>query len=242
MFLGNLNCGSIGEVTLAKTEVKGDATPITVSGKKGGNKNGGDKAPKEKKEKAKKEAAPKKEKKAKEVNEEDEPPKPKPKEKHLFQIMDAEKPSPFVMDEWKRTYSNARDYEKCMETFWSMYDKDGWSIYRGDYKYNEENVKLFMTCNLIGGFIQRTEEIRKWLFGTMTIRGKEGEFMKVSCYYLIRGQDIQPLITANDDAAYYDWKKLPEVISDEEKKNIFDYWCSDGPLDGEVCLDSRVYK
>jgi hypothetical protein len=32
-----------------------------------------------------------------------------------------------------------------------------------------------MTSNLIGGFIQRTEEIRKWLFGTLTIRGVEGK-------------------------------------------------------------------
>ena len=99
-----------------------------------------------------------------------------------------------------------------------------------------------MTSNLIGGFIQRTEEIRKWLFGTMTIRGKEDVSMKVTCYYLIRGDSVEPLIKANDDAAYYNWTRLPAEIPEADKQLIYDYWCSEGPLDGEELLDSRVYK
>lgn len=79
------------------------------------------------------------------------------------------------MDTWKKTYSNCSDYHEAMETFWNTFDAQGWSIWRGDYKYNEECKVLFMTSNLIAGFIQRTEEIRKWLFGTLTIRGVEGE-------------------------------------------------------------------
>jgi elongation factor 1-gamma len=59
-------------------------------------------------------------------------------------------------------------------SFYETFDAAGWSVFRGDYKYNEECKVLFMTSNLIAGFIQRTEEIRKWLFGTLTIRGGEG--------------------------------------------------------------------
>jgi elongation factor 1-gamma len=59
-------------------------------------------------------------------------------------------------------------------SFYETFDAAGWSVFRGDYKYNEECKVLFMTSNLIAGFIQRTEEIRKWLFGTLTIRGEEG--------------------------------------------------------------------
>mmetsp|Transcript_10937 Transcript_10937/g.17826 ORF Transcript_10937/g.17826 Transcript_10937/m.17826 type:complete len:100 (+) Transcript_10937:1-300(+) len=99
-----------------------------------------------------------------------------------------------------------------------------------------------MTSNLIGGFIQRTEEIRKWLFGTMTIRGVEGEGMKVTAYYLIRGDSIQPLIDCNDDAAYYKWTQVPVPVSETDKQLLYDYWCSEGPLEGEPCLDSRCYK
>jgi elongation factor 1-gamma len=186
---------------------------------------------------------PKQEKKAKVEKKDEEPaPAPKKKEDHKFKVMDKEAPSEFNMDTWKKTYSNAKtDYKPEMETFWKLYEPKGWSLWRGEYKYNDENVKLFMTSNLIAGFIQRTEEIRKWLFGTMTIRGEEGKLMKISCHYLIRGQDIQPMLDANDDAECYDWTKI-ENITPEIKSEFFDYWCSEGPLDGEECLDSRIYK
>ena len=108
--------------------------------------------------------------------------------------------------------------------------------------YNEENKVLFMSGNLIGGFIQRTEEIRKWLFGTMTIRGVEGVQMKITAYYLIRGDSIQPLVSCNDDAACYNWTKVEVPPTDATKAILYDYWCSDGPLDGEPMLDSRCYK
>lgn len=101
------------------------------------------------------------------------------KAEHPFKLLDKSNPTPFVMDTWKKTYSNCSSYQDAMDTFWSTFDAAGWSIFRGDYQYNEECKVLFMTSNLIGGFIQRTEEIRKWLFGTLTIRGVEGENMKV---------------------------------------------------------------
>lgn len=189
---------------------------------------------------AKKEA-PKQEKKKVEKKPEEDAPPPKKKE-HAFKIMDRESPSAFKLDTWKKTYSNAKgDYQDEMAEFWKIYDKEGWSLWKGDYQYNEENKMLFMTSNLVAGFIQRTEEIRNWLFGTMTIRGEEGKSMKIRCYYLIRGQEIKPLIDANDDAEYYDWVKITDITEDI-KKDLHSYWCTEGPLDGEECLDSRVYK
>jgi len=159
--------------------------------------------------------------------------------------MDKEKPTSFVMDTWKKTYSNADDYKVAFQWFWDNFDNNGWSIWRGDYNYNEESVKLFMTSNLIGGFIQRTEEIRKWLFGCMSIRGvdKPGQ-MKVSCYYLIRGDSIQPLIACNDDAACYTWTRVAVPASTEDKEQLYKYWIADEKdiIDGEECLVNRCYK
>jgi len=231
--------------------------PPAAGGKKGGDnkqqqKPKGDNKPKEEK-KAKEEKKPKEQPKAKE-----EKPKKKdddeeddfdlvPKEKkadHPFKIMDTTNPSPFVMDAWKRCYSNCHgDYEGAMKTFWETFDAQGWSIWRGDYQYNDECKILFMTSNLIAGFIQRTDEIRKWLFGTMTIRGnEEAKNFKITCYYLIRGQEIQPLIACNDDAACYKWTKMSVPATDTEKQLLFDYWTSDTTLEGEAVLDSRCYK
>jgi len=249
------------EAGVAEVAASAAATPAaSQKGKGGDNKKGGDKggdnkkdkAPKEPKvEKPKVEKAPKVEKpkvekppKEEEEDDFDDTPKEK-KEDHAFRLLDKSNPSAFIMDTWKKTYSNCEgDYVTAMNTFWSLFDAEGWSLWRGDYQYNEENKVLFMTSNLIGGFIQRTEEIRKWLFGCMTIRGEAGVAggMKVTCFYLIRGQDIKPLIDCNTDAECYTWTKFGHPASDAEKAALFEYWTSDTTLEGEPCLDSRCYK
>ncbi len=220
----------VGKVTLCADELEVGAAQVAI--------------PKPKQEKKPKDQKPKQEKKAKEPKEDDDMPPPAPKKPdHPFKIMDKENKSPFVMDAWKVQYSNEKgDYTDSMNYFWDNYDSQGWSLWRGEYMWNEECERLFMTSNLIGGFIQRTEEIRKWFFGTMTIRGVEGKgTMKVTGHFLIRGQDIKPLIDCNDDAEQYKWSKFDD-IDEKTKKEFYDFWCSEGPLDGEACLDSRVYK
>jgi elongation factor 1-gamma len=243
----------IGSVVLATKEATPEGGAAAAAGAGAGKKEKAAQAPKEKKEKAPKAEKPKEEpkpkeekKKAKKDDDDDDAPEPdfvqEKKAEHPFKILDKTNPTPFVMDTWKKTYSNAKDYNEAMDYFWANIDAAGWSIFRGDYQYNDELQILFMTSNLIAGFIQRTDEIRKWLFGTMTIRGVERQGMKVTAYYLIRGDSIQPLIDCNDDAACYTWTKMPIPASAEDKKLLFDYWTSDGPLEGEACLDSRCYK
>lgn len=234
----------IGTVVLAKEEMKAGGAPI-VAGGAAVKKEKAPQAPKEKKEKApappKPPAAPKEKKPKEDDDEEDEAPKEK-KEDHPFKLMDAAKKSPFIMDTWKKTYSNASSYDEAMAYFFENFDAEGWSLWRGDYMYNDELKILFMTSNLIAGFIQRTEEIRKWLFGTMTIRGVEGEGMKVTCFYLIRGDSIEPLIKCNDDAGCYEWTQVKFPFSAEDKAKVAEYWCSETTLEGEPLLDSRCYK
>jgi len=239
----------IGTVELATQELTSGGAPVIASAPKGGAK-GADKpkAEKKPKEEKKKEEKPKEEKKPKKKDDDDDEPEPdfveEKKAEHPFKILDKTNPTPFVMDTWKKTYSNCGgDYKGAMNAFWESFDSAGWSIHRGDYKYNDELKVLFMSSNLIAGFIQRTEEIRKWLFGTMTLRGDEGKKdMKITAYFLIRGDSIDPLLKCNDDAECYNWTKLATPVSDADKQALFDYWCSEGPLDGEACLDSRVYK
>ena len=253
----------IGTVVLATTELTPSGVAAPAAAPAGEKKEKAPKADKPKEDKKPKADKPKEEKPKVEKPKEDKPKEEKkPKKKadddddgddeplvpvekkadHPFKLLDKASPSTFVMDTWKKTYSNCDDYQVAMNTFWESFDPAGWSIFRGDYNYNEELKVLFMTSNLIGGFIQRTEEIRKWLFGTMTIRGEEGKGMKITCYYLIRGDSIQPLIDCNDDAACYTWTKLAIPPSDADKALLHDYWCSEGPLEGEPNLDSRCYK
>ena len=249
----------IGSVALASKELAPSGVPaIPAPDSKKTSKEGEGKKPKEEKKQDKKqdkkpkeekpkEEKPKEEKKKAKKDDDEDAPEPdyveEKKAEHPFKTLDKTSPSPFVMDTWKKTYSNCGgDYAGAMSTFWETFDPNGWSLFRGDYNYNEENKMLFMTSNLIGGFIQRTEEIRKWLFGVMTIRGEEGKLMKVTAYYLIRGDSIQPLIDCNDDAAYYTWTKLSYPFSDADKALVAEYWCSEDKLEGEPLLDSRCYK
>jgi len=56
----------------------------------------------------------------------------------------------FVIDDFKRFYSN-NEVDKSIPYFWEKFDPENYSIWFGEYKYNEELTKVFMSCNLITG-------------------------------------------------------------------------------------------
>ncbi|KAI9138458.1 glutathione S-transferase, partial [Paraphysoderma sedebokerense] len=67
--------------------------------------------------------------------------KAKKKEKNP---LDSLPPSPFVLDEWKRFYSNNEEPASC-KWFWENFDPEGYSMWRVEYKYNDE---LTMTVSI----------------------------------------------------------------------------------------------
>jgi elongation factor 1-gamma len=102
-------------------------------------KEGGEK----KKEQPKAAPKPKKE----EAEEEEEEAAPAPKPKHPLESL----PRPtFVLDDWKRKYSNEETREAALPWFWENANFEEYSIYKVDYKYNDELTLTFMTANLIG--------------------------------------------------------------------------------------------
>ena len=102
-----------------------------------------EKAPQPKKEAAKPKAA---EAKSAEADEEDEP-APAPKPKHPIEALG--KPT-LALDDWKRKYSNEETREVALPWFWQELKTDEYSLWRCDYKYNDELTQVFMTSNLIG--------------------------------------------------------------------------------------------
>jgi len=199
--------------------------------------------PKEKKpDQAKKVKAPKPA-----ADDEDDEPKPEKKAIHPFAVLDKEKPSKFGMDAWKKIYSNCGgDYKGAMARFWDLYDAEGWSIHVGRFKYNSENEVAFMCSNSINGFIQRSGEIRKWLFGVHWVTGEEGltPLEMTGCYFT-RGQDVAALKACNDDAEHYNWYKV-DTATAEGKALVEEMWCStDGKfefLEGKACVASSEFK
>jgi elongation factor 1-gamma len=172
---------------------------------------------------------------------------PAKKAEHPYKIMDREAPSDFDSDAWKKIYSNCQgDYAGAMKQFWELHDSKGWSLHTCRYKYNSENGKAFMVSNAINGFIQRSGEIRKWLFGVMWVTGEEGLTpLEISGCFLIRGQDVSQLVAANDDAEHYNWYKV-ETDTDEGKSLVHEMWCSnDGKfeyLEGKKCIACSEFK
>jgi len=215
----------IGEVKMCKKETMAAGQEAPQGQKKGGDnkKKGGDKK-KEKKE------AP--------------PPAPK-KVEHPYKVMDKKAPSKFSMDAWKKTYSNSKDYDDAMSKFWGLYDIEGWSLWEQNYNYNEDNKRIFMTANAVTGFQQRSDEVRKWAFGIMDVVGTEETSLEIKGVWLLRGDTVEHLKNANDDANWYSWKMLagPSVaLTDETKKTVADYWCSEEELGGKPIQDSKVFK
>uniref|UniRef100_A0A914SDK2 EF-1-gamma C-terminal domain-containing protein n=1 Tax=Parascaris equorum TaxID=6256 RepID=A0A914SDK2_PAREQ len=58
----------------------------------------------------------------------------------------------FVMDSFKRVYSNEDTATKAIPYFWENFDAANYSIWYAEYKYPEELTLTFMSCNLIGAF------------------------------------------------------------------------------------------
>ncbi|KAL7558603.1 hypothetical protein ACA910_000937 [Epithemia clementina (nom. ined.)] len=225
----------VGQVTLCKTEL---LAPGQDAAAKGGGKGGAQKP---------KEGGKKEKKKEEKKKEEEAPPEPAPEKKadHPYKIMDKDSPSPFNMDAWKKKYSNAASYEEAMNYFWENFDPEGYSIWLQVYNHQEENTKVFMTSNAVGGFQQRTDEIRRWAFGVMDVLGTEDTLLEIKGIWLLRGDTVEHMINANDDANWYTWTMLAgkgKPLTDEVKAQVHAYWCSETELEGKQIQDSKVFK
>ena len=224
----------IGQVNLCKKELMAPGQEAAAASSAGGKKA--------------KEAKPKAEKAAKKEKEEEDiaaDAPPVKKEEHPYKIMDKEHPSPFIMDAWKKTYSNAASYDEAMATFWETFDPQGWSLWYQSYNHNEENTRIFMTCNAVTGFQQRTDEIRKWAFGVMDVLGTEDTTLEIKGIWLLRGDTVDHMKQANDDANWYTWTKLAGqelAVTDEVKEQVKQFWTAESELEGKPIQDSKVFK
>jgi len=181
-------------------------------------------------------------------------PKPKPEEEEEFEDVPKEAPkgpnpldllppTPLNLEEWKRIYSNKDTRGEALPWFWDIMSKDpnGWSLWKSDYKFNSELDKLYMTNNLVGGFIQRCEKLRKYGFGSILIFGDEGS-MEISGVWLFRGLDIPAEMIDVPDYESYSWAKLDWQLSGD-KMIIEDYFSWNGDFGGKKFNDQgKVFK
>merc|ERR1712045_52029 len=221
----------VGErVTLAEIDAKKFAE---FSGK-GDNK-------KEKKEKGPKQEPKKQpEKKKEEKKEEKEAPAaPVEKKPDPFEKMPK---GTFDLEEWKRFYSN-NDEPESVAWFWEHFDHENYSIWRCDYKYNDELTMVFMSCNLIGGMFQRLDKLNKNAFASVCLFGQNND-STISGIWVFKGHQLAFELDDNwqIDYASYDWRKL-DSKSDETKKLVDQYWKWEGTDEkGRAFNQDKIFK
>lgn len=99
------------------------------------------------------------------------------------------------------------------------FDAEGFSIYRVDFKYNDELTQTFMSSNQIGGFFNRLEASRKYLFGSVGVLGQTNDSV-ISGVLILRGQDVAPVVNVAPDWESYKYEKID--LKDEKQKAFFE--------------------
>ena len=97
--------------------------------------------------------------------------------------------SSFVIDAFKRVYSNEDTATKAIPYFWENFDKEGWSIWKSKYKFHDELKMIFMSSNLVSGMFQRLDKLRKYAFASTLILG-ENNNNDIEGVWVMRGQEL----------------------------------------------------
>ncbi|CAI4045163.1 hypothetical protein N7582_003453 [Saccharomyces uvarum] len=194
-----------------------------------------------KKQKAEKSKAekPKAEKKKEEAKPAQEQQAPKPK--HPLEALGR---STFVLDDWKRKYSNEDTRPVALPWFWEHYNPEEYSIWKVGYKYNDELTLTFMSNNLVAGFFNRLSASTKYMFGCLVVYGENNNNGIVGAV-LVRGQDFAPAFDVAPDWESYEYSKL-DPTKEEDKEFVNNMWAWDKPVvvngESKEIADGKVLK
>ncbi|CAI9572630.1 unnamed protein product [Staurois parvus] len=202
-----------------------------------------------------KKETPKKEKPAKEQKKDKEEKKPAPapaaapeedldeSEKALAAEPKSKDPS-FIMDEFKRKYSNEDTLSVALPYFWEHFDKEGWSIWYSEYRFPNELSQTFMSCNLITGMFQRLDKLRKTGFASVILFGTNND-SSISGIWVFRGHDLAFTLSEDWQIDYesYTWRKL-DTDSEECKTLVKEYFCWEGDFKhvGKAFNQGKIFK
>ncbi|CAE6462660.1 hypothetical protein ACGC1H_004006 [Rhizoctonia solani] len=150
--------------------------------------------------------------------------------------------STFNLEDWKRAYSNmdTRGAGGALEWFYGKFDPEGFSIWRVDFKYNEELTQVFMSSNQIGGFFNRLEASKKYAFGSLGVLGEPNN-SRISGVFIVRGSDYKPVLDVAPDWESYEYKQID--LSNPDDKAFFEAALAwDLELEGKKWADGKNFK
>jgi elongation factor 1-gamma len=143
--------------------------------------------------------------------------------------------SSFNLEAAKRLYSNSDNSREIMNQIWdTMFDPEGYSVWIVRYRYNHELTKTFMSANLLNGWFQRMDHLRKYLFGSMIVFGTSGEpgSCAIGGAFIVRGtgDSLPEPLTQVEDTDLYAWTKADVFGKDRDLVNDLFAW--EGKFEG----------
>jgi len=150
--------------------------------------------------------------------------------------------SSFVMDSWKRVYSNEDTEKVALPYFWDNFDAENNSIWYAEYKYPEDLSLAFMSCNLISGMFQRLEKLKKSAFASVCLFGDDSK-SSISGVWVWRGHELVFPLSSDWTIDYesYEWKKL-DPKDEATKKLVNEYFLWEGEFDGKKFNQGKIFK
>ena len=95
-----------------------------------------------------------------------------------------------------------------------------------------------MSSNQIGGFFNRLEASRKYLFGSVGVLGTAGDSI-ISGALILRGQEVKPVIDVAPDWESYEYVKLDLKGNESDKKYFEAALAWDLEVDGKKWADGK---
>ena len=230
-FAGKVNKNKAENEKKEKKEDKDNKDEEKEKNKK--DKNKGDKKNKnEKKEKQndKKDKKDKKEKEKKEKQKKKEPYVPGLLELPRFNIKEIENnpldslpPSKFDLSKFKNEFLNSSDRKSSINNFWTIFDKDGYSIWYIEYNNtSNECITLFRTCVIKGDILEQLKYFKKYCFGVLGAYGGNGNYKIKGCM-VWRGNDIPEEIKNINCFKKISFKKL-DCNEQKDKELVEEFW------------------
>ncbi|XP_076169057.1 elongation factor 1-gamma [Ptiloglossa arizonensis] len=148
----------------------------------------------------------------------------------------------FDIDDFKRFYSNEEE-SKSIPYFWQKFDPEHYSIWLGEYKYNHELTKVFMSCNLISGMYQRLDKMRKAAIASTCLFGTDND-SSISGIWIWRGQKLAFTLCPDWQVDYesYNWTKL-DPTTEETKELVQRYFTEPGTdKEGRKFNMGKIFK
>merc|ERR1712200_149364 len=136
-----------------------------------------------------------------------------------------------------------KEEDDSIKWFWEHFDAENYSIWRADYKYNDELAMVFMSCNLFGGMFQRLEKFKKNAFASAAFFGEDNN-SSISGIWVWKGQKLAFDLCEDWQIDYssYDWVKL-DPAADETRALVTQYWKWEGTdKDGRKFNQGKILK